>query len=318
MNNKIRLSKAMSIIVLAIIIALVIAYIPMLGIFSMLAAVPYVIIGAITDRKYSLISILVTFCVLILFVDISYALNICIMYSLPGIVIGKMLKRSFEQEDSNKFEPIYGGTIIFVLSMLVYFFVLKTFLNVNLLDEVSKMISEIVNIQKNSFSATELKVFDKMKPDEIVSYFTNMLPMMLFLQGLLSAFVTYYLSVFFIKRITKMNIRFPKFADFYLPGNAILTTFLLYLLVLFIQIIGSKLYTELIMTNLQLVFNLMFVIQGIAVCIYFLKKWIRQGPNKIMFFSGIILCLFGFMGISFVGMVDSIIDFRKVRSYKST
>ncbi len=50
-----------------------------------------------------------------------------------------------------------------------------------------------------------------------------------------------------------MNIRFPKFADFYLPGNAILTTFLLYLLVLFIQIIGSKLYTELIMTNLQLV-----------------------------------------------------------------
>ncbi|TQW66856.1 DUF2232 domain-containing protein, partial [Clostridioides difficile] len=224
MNNKIRLSKAMSIIVLAIIIALVIAYIPMLGIFSMLAAVPYVIIGAITDRKYSLISILVTFCVLILFADISYALNICIMYSLPGIVIGKMLKRSFEQEDSNKFEPIYGGTIIFVLSMLVYFFVLKTFLNVNLLDEVSKMISEIVNIQKNSFSATELKVFDKMKPDEIVSYFTNMLPMMLFLQGLLSAFVTYYLSVFFIKRITKMNIRFPKFADFYLPGNAILTT----------------------------------------------------------------------------------------------
>ncbi|MDX5726596.1 DUF2232 domain-containing protein, partial [Clostridioides difficile] len=69
MNNKIRLSKAMSIIVLAIIIALVIAYIPMLGIFSMLAAVPYVIIGAITDRKYSLISILVTFCVLILFAD---------------------------------------------------------------------------------------------------------------------------------------------------------------------------------------------------------------------------------------------------------
>lgn len=122
MNNKIRLSKAMSIIILAIIIALVIAYIPMLGIFSMLAAVPYVIIGAITDRKYSLISILVTFCVLILFSDISYALNICIMYSLPGVVIGKMLKRSFEQEDSNKFEPIYGGTIIFVLSMLVYFF----------------------------------------------------------------------------------------------------------------------------------------------------------------------------------------------------
>ena len=32
----------------------------------------------------------------------------------------------------------------------------------------------------------------------------------------------------------------------------------------------------------------------------------------------LILSVFGFMGISFVGMLDSIIDFRRVRSYKST
>lgn len=40
----------------------------------------------------------------------------------------------------------------------------------------------------------------------------------------------------------------------------------------------------------------MFVIQGIAVCIYF-KEMDKTGTNKLCF-SGIILCLFGFMGIS--------------------
>ena len=60
------------------------------------------------------------------------------------------------------------------------------------------------------------------------------------------------------------------------------------------------------------------MLQGIAVSIYFFKKWIRSGSLKMIFMSALTLSIFGFMGISFVGMLDSIIDFRRVRSYKST
>ena len=72
------------------------------------------------------------------------------------------------------------------------------------------------------------------------------------------------------------------------------------------------------MMNLQLVFSLMFIIQGIAVCIYYFRRWVKEGKVTNILFSGITLGLFGVMGVSFVGMIDSIIDFRKVRSYKST
>ena len=67
-----------------------------------------------------------------------------------------------------------------------------------------------------------------------------------------------------------------------------------------------------------MVFNFMFIVQGIAVSIYYARKWLKQGTGKNVLVSGILLGLFGTMGISFIGMLDSIIDFRKVRSYKST
>ena len=81
--------------------------------------------------------------------------------------------------------------------------------------------------------------------------------------------------------------------------------------------VGIKLHTDLIMMNLQLVFNFLFMIQGIAVAVYYVKKWLKQNQIKNVFISGLILSIFGFIGVSFVGMLDSIIDFRKVRSYKS-
>ena len=154
--------------------------------------------------------------------------------------------------------------------------------------------------------------------EDIVNYINNMLPTMLFLQGMIVAFIIYSLEIFILKRVRIVNLELPKLLDFYLPGNAISVLFTLYIFVLFMDLINLNLHTDLIMMNLQLVFNFMFMLQGIAVSIYFFKKWIRSGSLKMIFMSALTLSIFGFMGISFVGMLDSIIDFRRVRSYKST
>ena len=132
------------------------------------------------------------------------------------------------------------------------------------------------------------------------------------------SFIIYALEVFVLKRTRLVNLNLPKLRDFYLPGNAVNVSFSLYVLVLFIDLINVNLHNDLIMMNLQLIFNFMFMIQGIAVSIFYVRKWIRSGSFKMIFTSTLILSIFGFMIISFVGMLDSIIDFRKVRSYKST
>ena len=79
------------------------------------------------------------------------------------------------------------------------------------------------------------------------------------------------------------------------------------------------LYTDSILLNLQLVFNFMFIIQGISVSVYFIEKWLKAVQLKMIFMGALlILSVFGITGISFIGMVDSILDFRRVRAYKST
>ena len=186
------------------------------------------------------------------------------------------------------------------------------------IDDFMNILKESINVQVAIMENAGMSLKEGFNTSDIVNYINNMLPAILFLQGMIVTFIIYALETFVLRRIRLVNLRLPKFIDFYLPGNAVTASFTIYILVLFMDLIKVNLYTDLIMLNLQLVFNFMFMLQGISVSIYYLKKWIRGGSLKMIFMSLLILSVFGFMGISFVGMLDSIIDFRRVRSYKST
>lgn len=318
MNNNNKLSKPAGLVILGIVLALIAAYVPMLGLLGLVVAVPYAIIGTLADKKFYIISIIVTFIVLILSVDPMYAINICVISAIPGLVIGSIVKNNMKNDDSNKFEPIYAGTIMFVVCTVVFFFVAKTIFKVDLIEEFMTIIGESVKLQIEFMKNINAGMVESIVPDDVVNSVRNMIPTALFFEGMLLALITYCLSSFILRRMKKVDLRLPKIKEFYLPGNAVVTSFMLYMLVLFIELIGLNLYTDLIMVNLQLVFNFMFMVQGIAICLYYISKMRREGPNKMMLFGGIMIFISGFMGISFVGMLDSIIDFRKVRSYKST
>ena len=81
--------------------------------------------------------------------------------------------------------------------------------------------------------------------------------------------------------------------------------------------INTPLYTDAIFLNLEMVFNFMFIIQGISVSIYFIRKWLKNGVGEKIFIGAMCIGIFGITGISFIGMIDSILDFRNVRAYKS-
>ena len=70
------------------------------------------------------------------------------------------------------------------------------------------------------------------------------------------------------------------------------TSLVLYLIVLLLGFMKIGLYIESIMLNLQMVFNFMFIIQGVAVSIYYARKWLKQGTGKNVLVSGILLGLF--------------------------
>ena len=142
--------------------------------------------------------------------------------------------------------------------------------------------------------------------------------LILFSMSIMLSILTYFLAIYTLKKIRKNDLKEKlmqiKFSRFYLPGNAVLTSFVLYILIMLIEILNIPLYTDLILVNLELIFYILFLIQGVSVAIFFTKKWLKAG-HVIKFILGIIaVSIVGIMGISILGMVDSIFDFRKVKS----
>ena len=129
--------------------------------------------------------------------------------------------------------------------------------------------------------------------------------------------IIYFIEVFTLKKIKYGDLSEIKFRNFYLPGNAIVIYFILYLIMILLSYIKTPLYTDAIFLNLEIIFNFMFIIQGISVSVYFIEKWLKQSLNNKIFMGALFIGVFGITGISFIGMVDSILDFRRVRVYKS-
>ena len=124
MNNKLRLPQASLIAALGILLCLMTTYVPMLSILSMAVPVPYAIIGTLTDKKYSTLSLIVTFFILMFTVNPLYSISICIISIIPGIFIGNAIRNNREDDDYNKFGPIYIGTIVSMIctnSIFLYF-----------------------------------------------------------------------------------------------------------------------------------------------------------------------------------------------------
>lgn len=319
MNDKTKLTQAAILTAVAIIFCIATAYIPFLGLLMVVVPVPYAIIATMTGHKYALISAIASFFILILTVNFVYALNLVVMSMLPGIAVGYMINKDSNIEDGNKnFKPIFFGTVAFLISTIVFFTISKALFNIDLIEQFSQMLKTTVETQFAIMESTNIIQKGDIAPKDIINVMQNTIPTMLFACSIIASLITYYVEAFILRRIKRLNYKLPKFSDFYLPGNAIITSLLLYFLTMFLSMLNIGLYTDAIILNLQLIFSILFLLQGMSVSIYFIKEWRKKSPSKIGFAIMAVFLLSGSMILSFVGMLDSAIDFRKVRNYKST
>lgn len=315
MNRDLRLSKVLPIVILAIILILVSLHVPQLSLLLLLVPVPFALIGTLTNIKNNIIILILTCVVSIFFVKPIYIADVFINSIIPGMLIGMVAKKVLKNQDSNKYEPIFAGSLIFIFSIAIHYFISKYTFNIDLLEEILGIFNTSLEDQKSLIeAATDIEIFNT---QNIMDTFRNLIPSMLFFRGMILSIVIYLVEVFALRKMKYGNLSDIKFRYFYLPGNAIMISFILYLLMILLSSMKTPLYTEAIFLNLQVVFNFMFIIQGLSVCTYFVKKWLSKGTGKKVLIGVLCVGIFGVTGISFIGMVDSILDFRNVRVCKS-
>ena len=208
-----------------------------------------------------------------------------------------------------------SGTLVFMISAIVHFLISKYAFNVDLIEELVLVFNTSMDAQQSVLdTVTGSELLDV---SNVSDMFRNLIAAILFFRSMIVALVTFIVELFILKRIKYIGAKSVKISEFYLPGNAILVSFGLYLVMMILTVMDTPLYAEPIFLNLQVIFNFMFIVQGIAVCIYYARKWSQNGLNSKLVIGALCIGIFGFMIVSFIGMIDSVLDFRQVRVCKS-
>lgn len=313
MNKDLRLSRVLLIVILAIILILVSLNISELNLLVLLIPIPFALIGTLSNLRNNIIALLITFIAVGYFISPVDSIDIFLNSIVPGAIIGIIAKRVINNKNSNKYEPIFIGTIILMISIIINYLISKYLLGVDLLEKFFQLFNSSLNSEK---SVLEGMYGELLKEQNVTDVVRNIIPSILFFRGIILSIIIYSIEIYTLRKMKYGDLSHIKFKNFYLPGNAIIISLILYLLTIALSYMNIPLYTDAIFLNLQIIFNFMFIIQGIAVVIYFLNKWLKQGVDRKLFIGALCVGIFGMTCISFIGMVDSILDFRKVRDYK--
>lgn len=324
MNKKLTLSQTIIITLFCMAMILAIFDIPQLGILSIGVSALFVVIATLSDGKGIFVSIVMVILGLIAFINPIYLLDISLNFIIPGIIIGIITKNVLNYREDNKYNPIFMGTIAFIVGLIAYYLTSKYLFNVNILENFTSEMKTQLSAQIGAIqeSVSTLASVSNITEESIIQTVLNIMPLILFLRSIMLAILTYFLAIYTLKKIRKNDLKDKlmeiKFSEFYLPGNAVLTSFILYIIIMLLEMLNIPLYTDLILMNLELIFYILFLIQGISVSIFFAKKWLKEAKIIKLIIGFIIMISWGFMAISILGMIDSIFDFRKIKDCELT
>ncbi len=311
MDNKLKASQVFILECIIMIALLAVIQVPMLSWILMLLPVGYGLYAALTNTRKVIVLTAITLVTTLTFSKIDFILNMFLMYIIPGIIIGSVSRKIIFDEKANKSEPIYIGIIANMLGMIILSIISNIFFNVDVLDEYRSLIDTVMAQQIELFPDIESSI------KQIKLYMNNILPTLIFIQSIITTITVYFIQIFIINKMKIHNSKIANFSEFYLPGNAVLISLGLYLILFMISGINIGLKVDLILMNLQSVFYFMFILQGLAVCTYYFKIWLREKKIKAIFVYSLIFGIFGVVALSFLGMLDSMNDIRKVRNYKA-
>ncbi|MDR1773802.1 MAG: YybS family protein [Clostridioides sp.] len=312
MEDNIKPRNIFKMVFLAIILAVGIMYVPFFNIISILVVVPYIIVGF--DNRYTIITSIITMVFLFFCTGTLYTINIFLAFVIPGMAIGKQMKFSAINGETNQFSPIYLGAVYYIVGMIFLVIIEMKLFNIDILGDIHTQLTTMLNLEMQTPIMEQLGVFKEISVEEVATMCMNLVSTALVVSGFLWAIVVYFLSSFVMRKILKVDFEFGKFRNFYLPKKAVFTAFLMVIVVYILGKLGFE-KSDIFYTNLEYIFLSIFFIQGVAVYIYYLIAFIKN-KKKTIFWMLIPLLLLGVFGVAIIGISDNIVDLRGLQSNK--
>lgn len=282
----------------------------MFPILSIFYPVPAIILAHRHSIKYSILATVASSIIAGILTNILVGVSILLFYGLPGIALAYMIKKRYKS-----FEILVGGTAVFLVFTIISIEMFQVITGVGFVDELRGIFNESLKIQLNIIkglnpSDYEVNTLEKMFQSTI-DFVLSIIPAILIISSMFISYINYWTASTVLRRMGNKVVQVPRFKNFRLPNNVIIGTAVI-LLATFILKYINVFYYETILINVTVLVFTIFFIQGIAVILFFIDKIKVPKALKIIL---IILVIFSFplmMLISILGLLDSLLNLRKI------
>lgn len=298
---------------IAIVMALVSMYVPVIGAFvNFLWPLPIVICGMRNGLKWSIMSLIVAGVIVSIIISPLQAFFLVAIFGLLGLILGECMRRRFSPMKLMLYGSV-GAVLALVINIALSFLVLG-------INPVDMMFTAFHD------SLTQLAEYYResgMTEDEVqkaVAGYAEMLRMMrIIMPGafLLSAPALAFINYIAAKKIlTKLGERFedfPPFINLQIPGWVLWPYAISLFAVTYFYQYNQQHWLYDVSVNVQTVCSFALVLQGIALIYWFVHK-----HNKPSWWAGMATVLLFLIPIFsqimvYVGAFDIVFDFRKIR-----
>lgn len=298
---------------IAIVMALIIMYVPVLGVFvNFLWPLPIVICGCRHGLKWSIMTLLVATIIIAMLMSPINAFFLAAIFGLLGLILGECMRRHLSPMKLMLYGSV-GGIIALVLNIVLSFFVLG-------IDPINMMFTSfdesLVQLaeyyREHGMSEADIKTsIDSYK--EMFRMMRIIMPGAFFLCAPVMAFVNYIAAK---KILVKLGESFENFPDFVLlkvPKWVLWPYCISLLAVTYFYQTDQSSWMYNVSVNVQTVCSFVLVFQGIV-----LLYWFVDTRKKPRWWANIgMLLLFAIPIFSqimvYVGAFDLVFDFRKIR-----
>jgi len=284
--------------------AISLSHIPILFMLIFLIPVPFMVLTTRHNIKYGLFSLVIASLIIGFSIDIVFTLLVVLFFGPMSLAMGHLIK-----ERKDDFTVIGIGTVISIFTVFLSIQLVSIVGGFNFINEISTMLQDTVQQQMDSLVEMDLQAADA---ENIVNYFMVLFPSIIIIQSTFLTLINYYVTIAILRRLRFSDAILPEFSYFKLPGNIILGSFIIMVLSYFTGLFEG-LPTDSLMSNVLLIFTFIFFIQGLAFISFFLKK--KRVPFVIrILIMGIVLLISPLLiFVSMLGLIDSLMDMRKIR-----
>ncbi|SHH98935.1 YybS family protein [Clostridium grantii] len=284
--------------------------------------IPVTILYLRNDFRIALLATITSFILAIIMVDIPSALGGAMTFGIIGMTFGYCIKNKYSKKVTVLILSIANIIAYIFQIFILLFFVTKQslFEQINFMSTTfNEAFEETINMyQKMGITSEQLKSMDLIKEMFSTDFIMKMIPATIILWGVGAALLNYTLTRTVLNKLKYYKLeKFKQIQHFYVTNLITAGLIILWSSGVILKYFGFDMgsYLE---TTMIVVIQITLMVNGFATLIYYLRVKSNRTISKPVI---ALLIIFMFMSsffanmVFFIGLVESILDFRNLDPY---